>query len=379
VRQLTLGHLINARSANVGNGALTASVETLVQEDLACEIEFQREAWDDYTFGVRPFDKSFVDLINSNCGMIVGGAVAMNGRPQYANTGMRFNLPHQLWSAIRKPIIFYGLSHRHWRGEIYHHAATLHSTLKHILDHPQMLLALRNDGTCEWLAETVGIDDDRIRIIPDPGVFVVADPNMYCHEFDPQRRNVLLAFNDEDWEGRYRDRARRLAVVEGMVRPIERMIEKFDVNLVIVPHYFDDFRMAIDFVDRCRPQLAHQRMIASGLAGLRGSREFYGRYAQADLVISMRVHSMSPAIGLGTPMIPIVTQDRMTMFLADVGLSDLAIDAFAADMSDRLEAAIETALSDPQALRRRFLGARDGMRKRVRAFNREVASLLNVG
>ena len=378
-RYLELAHLINARSANVGNGALTESVETILREDVGVDIGFRREPWDDYSFGVKAFDRSFVDVINGCDGMIVGGAVAMNARPHYANAGMRFDMPRDLWREIRKPVVFYGLSHRHWPGQTYHHADKLDWALKYILDQPQMLLGLRNDGTREWLSEALGIADDRFRIVPDPGVFTIADRSVHHHEIDPARRNVLLAFNDEDWEGRYRDPARRLAVIEGMVGPIQRMIEKHDVNLIIVPHYFDDFRMAIDFVDRCRPQLAHQHMIASGLAGLRGSREFYGRYVQADLVISMRVHSMSPAIGLGTPMIPLVTQDRMTMFLDDIGLGDLAIDAFAADMSERLDAAIDSALSDPDSLRTRFGNSRAAMRTRALAFNGEVARLFNVG
>jgi polysaccharide pyruvyl transferase WcaK-like protein len=377
---ILLGHFVNARSANVGNGALTDGAEYLLREDLRRAVEFRREAWDDYSFGIKPFDRRLVEMINSRDAMIVGGAVAMNARPHYSNAGMRFDMPPELWSEIRKPIVFYGLSYRHWRGQTYHHADKLAWTLKYILDRDDMLLGLRNDGTREWLTETIGVEDERLRIVPDPGVFAIADTAHPYHEFDPDRRlNILLAFNDEDWEGRYSVADRRTSFIRGLVRPIERMIEKWDANLIIVPHYFDDYRMAIDFVESCRPQVAHQRMIASGLAGLRGGREFFGRYVKADMVISMRVHSMSPAIGLGTPMIPLVTQDRMTKFLDDIGLRDLAVDAFDADMPDRLEAAIDRTLSDPNAVRLRFATARASMRDRARAFNAEVGKLLGVG
>ncbi len=377
---LVLGHFVNARSANVGNGALTDGAEFLLREDLGRPLEFRREAWDDYSFGIKPFDQRFAGMINGLDAMIVGGAVAMNARPHYSNAGMRFDMPRDLWSEIKKPVVFYGLSYRHWRGQTYHHADKLAWTLKYILDRYDMILGLRNDGTREWLAETIGVEDERLRVVPDPGVFAIADTSHPYHEFDPDRRlNVLLAFNDEDWEGRYNVADRRTTVIQGLVRPIERMIEKWDANLIIVPHYFDDYRMAIDFVDRCRPQIAHQRMIASGLAGLRGSREFYGRYVKADMVISMRVHSMSPALGLGTPMIPLVTQDRMTMFLDDIGLRDLAVDAFDPDMPDRLEAAIDRTLADPDAVRRRFAAARASMRERARAFNAEVGKLIGIG
>ncbi len=374
---LSLIHLINGRSANVGNGALTEGTEAVLNEDLAQPIEWQREAWDDYTFGIKPFNRDFVSLINDGAdAMLVGGAVAINGREFYGDAGMRFNLPRALWSEIRKPLIFYGISYRHWDEQPYHHQDQLLWTLDHILQRDNMLLALRNDGTREWLATKFGIADDRIHVIPDPGVFVPADATGTYDDFEPDRLNVLLAFNDEDSAYRYRTPERRDAVLRGIVEAVERMFTRWDVNLVLVPHYFDDLRMIADFIDMCQAPLAHQRMISTELARICGSRRFYGRYCQADLIISMRVHSMSPSIGLGLPMVPLVTQNRMTDFLDGIGLADLQVDAFAADMADQLTAAIDRTLADPNAVRRRFTAARAEMREQTRRFNGTVASLL---
>lgn len=375
---LSLLHLINGRSANVGNGALTEGAELVLNEDLQQPIQWSRLAWDDYTFGLRAFDSSFVAQINDQSdGMIVGGAVAINGREFYGNAGMRFNLPQELWQEIRRPLVFYGLSYRHWDGQTYHHADKLRWTLEYILRQDNMLLGLRNDGTREWLASNFGIASDRFHVVPDPAVFLPADEGVQYPEFEAGRRNVILAFNDEDWVGRYRTPERRLAVLKAMVPAIEQMLVKWDVNLILVPHYFDDCRMLADFIDLCRPALAHQRMIATGLARINGSRHFYGRYKQADMVISMRVHSMSPSIGLEVPMIPLVTQDRMTDFLAGIGLKDLQVDAFDPDLTDKLSAAIDRTLSDPNAVRQRFGVARQQMREDAHVFNAKIRQLFD--
>lgn len=375
MRPLSLIHLVNGRSANVGNGALTEGAEGVLADDLARPVRWTRDAWDDYTFGQRAFDRGFVDAINAADGMIVGGAVAINGREFYGEAGMRFNLPAALWPEIRKPVVFYGLSYRFWEGQTYHHADRLRWTLDHILGRDDMLLGLRNDGTREWLQSQFGIASDRIAIVPDPAVFLPADEGRDYPELQPDRPNVLLAFNDEDWVGRYRTAERRTAVLKGIAVAIERLLRERNVNLVLVPHYFDDCRMLADFVDLCAPYLAHQRMIATGLARTEGSRDFYGRYRRADLVVSMRVHSMSPSIGLGVPMVPLVTQDRMTDFLADIGLADLAVDAFAADLSERLYAAIIGTLDQPKNVTDRFAAARATMRTRIAAVNARVAGL----
>jgi len=378
-RSLSLLHLVNGRSANVGNGALTEGAELVLDEDLRGPITWSREAWDDYTFGVKQFDRAFVSKINDgNDALIVGGAVAINGREFYADAGMRFNLPRDLWKEIRRPVVFYGLSYRHWDGQPYHHAEKLRWTLDHILGNERMLLALRNDGTREWLESKFGISDPRIHVVPDPAVFLPAEENGQYPEFQEGRRNVLLAFNEEDWEGRYGTVARRTGVLKGIVLAVEQMLEKWDVNLILVPHYFDDCRMLADFVDLCRPHLAHQRMIATGLSRINGSRHFYGRYRRADLVISMRVHSMSPSVGLGVPMIPLVTQNRMVDFLKDIGLEDLMVDAFDPDLALRLSAAIDRTLKEPDAIRRRFAKSRQRMRERTREFNKKVQNLVDV-
>lgn len=376
-RPLSLLHLINGRSANVGNGALTEGTELILGEDLARPITWSREAWDDYTFGVKPFDRKFVEMINTKAdALLVGGAVAINGREFYANAGMRFNLPRELWPEIRRPVVFYGLSYRFWEGQTYHHADQFRWALDHILSRDDMLFGVRNDGTREWLAATFGITSDKIHPVPDPGVFLPADKGGEYFEFQSGRPNVIVAFNDEDAAQRYRTPERRSAVITGVARAVERMIEKWDANVILVPHYFDDCRMLADFVDCCRPALAHQRMIATGLSRIEGSRQFYGRYLRADLVISMRVHSMSPSIGLGVPMIPLVTQERMTDFLAGIGLADLRVEAFGANLADALTAAIDRTLTDPKTIRERFGKARQQMRDLARGFDAKVEALV---
>lgn len=373
---LSLIHLVNGNSANVGNGALTEGAERVIEEDFERPVAWSREPWDDYTFGLKRFDQTFVSLINDRSdGMLVGGAVAINGREFYADAGMRFNLPKPLWSQIEAPLVFYGISYRHWDNQPYHHADKLRWTLDHILGRPNMLLALRNDGTREWLASRFGISADNLHVIPDPGVFLPAEEDTEYPEFERDRPNILLAFNDEDAEFRYDNPERRKKMLREIAVAVERMLARWDANLILVPHYFDDLRMIADFIDMCKPALAHQRMISTGLARIAGSRHFYGRYRKADLVISMRVHSMSPSIGLGTPMIPLTTQNRMTDFLANIGISDLAVDAFGADMADRLTAMIDRVLSDPDDIRQRFGVARQNMREQARVFNQTAESL----
>lgn len=383
-RELALLHLANFNSTNIGNGALVNGLETTISTDFERPVRWMREPWDDYTFGLRDFDQAFVDKVNNSDGLIVGGAVTFNGRDYNTRTGTRFELPHELWVGLRKPLVFYGLSYRHWQGQTYHHLDRFKATIEKILATPNMLLTLRNDGTRRWLKELTGIESNAILDVPDSAVYVAAEEGNAYPELRNGVRNIMVSFNDEDLAHRYDeqfsvpgklDRSRD-HVVGALVSAIERLAERYALNIILVPHYFDDFRMMSSFIERIKPRIAHQNMVSTGLVRVEHTEWFYGRYRQADLAISMRVHSMSPCIGLGTPMVPFTTQDRMTEFLDNIGLADFGVDAFDIAAADRLYEKSCHALDNPEVVRSAFDAARQAMRKQSYDFHRKLADFL---
>ena len=369
-------HLANFNSTNIGNGALASGLESTLDEDVTFSVQWQREAWDDYTFRKLDFDAAFVDKVNESDGLIVGGAVTFNGRDYNDRTGTRFELPFELWDKIKKPIVFYGLSYRHWPGQTYHHADKLKKTIERILASKNMVLALRNDGTKQWLKGITQIDSDDILEVPDSAVFVCASQSEYPEIMDGVR-NVIVSFNDEDAVHRYAGSGyTREAVVEAIVVVLEKLAERFPINIILIPHYFDDFRMMSAFIDRIKPRLAHQNMMTTGLCRVKDTAYFYGRYMKADLAISMRVHSMSPCIGLGVPMVALTTQDRMSDFITRLDLQDQAVDAFDADVASKLyEKALYT-LEHGDEVRQAFARARANLREQTRAFHHRLNTLL---
>ncbi|RJP27540.1 MAG: polysaccharide pyruvyl transferase family protein [Candidatus Omnitrophota bacterium] len=389
-KTLSLLHLANWNSTNIGNGALIDGTHTVLEEDLPLPIDWTPVAWDDYTFGLIPFDERFVELINESDGMIINGAVTINGREYLKNAGMRFDLPYALWSKIQKPLIFYGISYRHWSGQPFYHASQLRRSIEFILNSPLMIFGVRNDGTKEWLERQVGIASEKIVSIPDMGLFVTGEAG-YFPQIRNQYKNLILAFNNEDAEYRYGIPARPSKTEENDVNPyrerrsdilkkightVERLAAEWNLNMILVPHYFDDFSMVSEFVSHCRPQLAHQHMVSTGLLPVSATRHFYGFYSKADAAMSMRVHSMSPSIGLGIPMIPVITQERMRVYLKEAELSDWSIDAFSPHLEEQLYESLTTLLRNPESIQMRFAAARRRFREQCRAFNRKVAAIL---
>jgi hypothetical protein len=375
---MKLIHLANIHSTNIGNGALISGLESTMQEDFPSPISWIREPWDDYTFGLRDFDSEFVKKVNASDGLIVGGAVTFNGRDYNNRTGSRFELPLELWSEIKKPIVFYGLSYRHWPGQPYHHLDRLKLMIEKILSSDNMCLAVRNDGTKDWLNNLTKIDCEQIPEIPDSAVFV-QHLDRYCPEILEGVRNIVLSFNDEDACYRFDQESNhksRMHVINALASVVERLSEEYPVNFVLCPHYFDDYRMMSDFLEKVRPRLAHQQMVSTGLYKIKDTNLFYGRYKQADLSISMRVHSMSPCIGLGTPMVAYTTQDRMNVFMSKIGLTGHVVDAFDSEAAEYLLTKAKYALENSSEIKRQFNAVRESLRRDTRMFHDRIYDLL---
>ncbi len=402
---MKLIHLANFKSTNIGNGALIRGTEQVLTEDLG-PIEFLAEPWDDYTFEIKKFDQSFVDMVNNSDGLLVGGAVTFNGRHYLPNAGFRLDLPYNLLTQIKKPIIFYGISYKFWPKQYYHHRDKLIKTMDWLLANPKVLFAVRNDGCKSWLESLIGYQSDKIIEVPDPALFVTATDNEYP-ELVQDRPNVILSLNNEDEIYRYGGKAReifwsvfgpyvsekkllklwryvpgwqkrRTVFLKRLAQAIERLVAEQELNLILVPHYFDDYTTMTELMGFLKPRILHQVTISTGLMRVPQTEYFYGRYVKADLALSMRIHSMSPSIGLGIPVIPLVSQTRMSDFLDNVGLRDIGVDIFDSDLTNKVYIKTKHALSKKKEIRDRFKNVSEEQRKEFRRFNKKVAELLGL-
>ena len=374
---MKLLHLANFNSTNIGNGALINGLEHTIEEDFPVEVSWVREAWDDYTFGKVDFDAAFVKKINSSNGLIVGGAVTFNGRDYNSRTGTRFELPFELWNKIDKPMVFYGLSYRNWPGQFYYHADKLKRMVETCLSSKKIIFSVRNDGTKDWLASITGIHSESIVEVPDTAIYVQPKIIRYP-EIISGACNIIVSLNDEDSAFRYDERLghSRDILISNLVNVLERLSQRYTTNIILCPHYFDDFRMISDLIEKVKPKLAHQSIITSGMSRVNDADIFYGRYLSADLALSMRVHSMSPCIGLGVPMVTVTTQDRMTDFIERIGLREQAVSAFDPEMAEKLyERAVYT-IDNGDKVRLNFEKTRRKLREQTRQFHSRINKLL---
>ena len=389
----TVVHLANHGSRNIGNAALIHGLERLLHEDIPRQVRFVAEPWDEYSRGLRAFDESFVKRVNEADALLVGAAVAFDG------SGFRFDLPLELWKRIERPIVLYGLSHRTWRRRPFPHRDRVVRVLQAALANERVIFSVRNDGTKEWLEAQSGEPLPHLRVAPDPAVFVptVDAPHL---ELEPGRPTVLVAPNAEDEIERFGSALRRRAlrrpqasrvvpltsswswreererVLRDVAAALSRIVRERDATLVFCSNDPFDVGMSYDLFSMLHPEARYNSAFAPAALPVAAGPAYYDLFAKADVVLGMRIHSMTPPIGIGTPVVPLVSQDRMRVFMADSGISDLCVEMLDEHVGDRVHEALVRALDDPVALRTRLAAARDTLRARASELDAEISGLL---
>jgi len=368
-RLMNLLHLANFGSTNVGNGALIDGTERVIREDFPEPVEFVHEPWDDYFIegvaGPRKFDQTFVDKVNACDALIVGGAV------MFREDHIRFKMPR----GINKPIVFYGVSYRVWGDSAYYLGNSFGYDMRQIFNEPWLAyFGVRNDGTERWLWSKVAHHSDRVEIIPDPALYIET-VEQKPHEIEDGRVNIVVALNNEDAHQRFGYARSRvmLNIADGL-----KMFWEQDrkVNFIFSPHASEDYRFLGDLMTLLPTEMLHQNVISTGIHYAYQAPLFYDLYRHVDLVLAMRIHAMSPAIGLGTPMIALSSQKRMTEFMKDAGLEYYCLDIFDQHLPGLLYGRMEAAIKYPDDVKEQFRRSYNLMRHRTWRFNQRIYNFI---
>lgn len=312
----------NTKSPNPGNWALIQGTRNILESYFGQNIDYEYISWDDITFADSVFDEKFFKVVNSCDFLWVIGAVMFNNRPEHTRGGSRFNLNIQELGKISVPIIFGGVSYRNW-SEDYKNIEALRESVSYLSQSQNCIFGVRNDGTKYWLEKTLCYESDRILEFPDPGFFAL-DQFRKEETFAP-KTGLLVSMNNEDSTFRFGLKNSKQALLNSISLTSQNFWIKFNEPIGLAAHSFEDYELLVALTETLPKKMLHQNVFVLPLLNGENSKEFYRFYTKAKVVISSRVHSMSPSLGYGNFTIVISSQSRMNNYLQNLGLSDISI------------------------------------------------------
>lgn len=341
MREIKALILANIQSPNVGNGALvTGTLNSISIVNTQISISPSFYSWDEVTFADSIFKEDFYRKVNESELLLIPGAVTFNGRVDHKKGGSRLNFTTQDLEKIKVPIIAQGLSYRFWSGGLYPNKDSLLQTLSYLNSRENCLIGLRNDGTKAWLEQLLEEEMTNMPECPDPGFFVGSP------RFNDLGKDLYISVNYEDSINRYSDPKKLEIIIQTLVRCCEIFTENTNEKIVFVPHSFEDYEMILMVCNRLKVGILHKKVRVLSMPGFENHMQIYRCYESARAVIAMRVHSMSPSLGMRLPTLVISTQNRMKTYMSNLKLEEQVVELEDENISDKCESFIESVITE---------------------------------
>lgn len=318
---------IASHEINVGDGALNAAIR---QRFLANhqEIKFELSDVAVHRKELTAQDLDQLDLV------IVGGGGAISNSCFAARTGLPMPLSFEAYEATRTPFAFIGVGHNIFAGQRLRHAVALRQTLE-LVQAKGDLFSVRNDGSRVRLIRDIGPAAEFVTEIPDPGFFVDAStrrpPETGCRPF------ALIqvagdAINDRLQPGRLAQLIGKLKIkdpktllVEEIAKTALHLWQVHGLDILLAPHIQHDVPLCSDIMQRLYSlagrKALHRPFRVGGMPHPSHSREFFGAYRTARLIVGMRGHAVICGIGLRRPTIALSSHPKVAEFLTSCDLS----------------------------------------------------------
>ena len=251
----------------------------------------------------------------------------------------------------------------------------LKQTLTSLCDNERNKIAVRNDGTKEWLRNVIDFQHDNLRVIPDPGLFVRYNVNKVEYSGIPY---ICVSLNNEDANDRFQGKNLQTKFITDFAEILNYVLDNFPQDIYLVPHSFEDLSLIEQVTKRISPRNLHQRVRVLGLPRFENAESVYEVYENASLVIASRVHSMSPALGMKIPVIVITTQERLTHFMSEMGLGMLVLDYSEKDLIRKLKQLTYQILSSDKAYVDEIANSVATARAEIYRFNKLISTGLDL-
>ena len=289
-----------------------------------------------------------VGLINKSKGVVIGGG-GLFLKDTNANdiSGWQFPISIKQIDEIEVPIFMLAVGYNRFRGQ--NDFEPVFKENINALVRKCRFVGIRNHGSINALREY--LDDD----IKDKLMFHPCATTILSKIYDmPEvgRQEPFVALNCAFDRSAMRYGTRQDEILNSTARVMAELSKKIKIKYYI--NYGGDQAM-LPYLDK--NNVKYELVSLSGPAI--STNDILREYSAPSLVIGMRGHAQMMPFGCGTPILSIVSHNKMAWFLDDIEHTEWGVDVQDKDYEEKLLSAARAILFDEKAVRKNILEEQD--------------------
>ena len=263
-------------SGNIGDNANHMGFRPWVEAQIGRAIEWSDLEIREFYWRERQFDDAFVALANAHDVVVIGGGNYFELWVESSPTGTSIAIDPARFGQIRVPVLFNALGVDAGQGVPAISLERFQTFLGALIDSPQYLVSVRNDGAIETLRTYLGERYvEGVHHVPDGGFFLPAPDAASSGLLDSGRRYVGINLACDMAEVRFEafgSQGGRAGFVGEFAEAISKLARAHpETSFVFFPHIFKDLDIISDVLGALDDRLRRTRVVvapyASGPAG----------------------------------------------------------------------------------------------------------------
>ena len=314
-----IGHIAMYTNGNAGDTLLPCTVRDVFDEDLSHHWE-----------GIhvhRPVNKKLLAEINQLDGVLIGGGGLFLRDTNPNNfSGWQWSCSVDALSKIEVPLALFAVGYNRFRGQadfkpiFREHLALLASK--------SVYIGLRNSGSIRELKSYLPKElHQKLRFQPCPTTLCSYLYPQLCNRKEEDCKKPLIALNCAFDRIDLRLKNRTDAILSAFASAIKELSASY--SIAYYAHAKSDLQM-LPFLDKAGVSYRLEKLYYVH------PREVIKAYARPRLVLGMRGHAQMIPFGCRTPILSLISHDKMKWFLEDIQRLEWGVEMQEADFKTQL-------------------------------------------
>lgn len=341
IRILHLASFVGNIGDNASHAGFYSLLDNILDESYELEQLEMRKFYMNYSGpDKRAFDSKFVQYVNAFDLLVVGGGGFLDYWVPGSGTGATLDLSEAALNAINVPILITSVGCFPHRPVPEGNRERFMKFLDYLTVRDNVRVALRNDGSIDNIRSEFGPDYAvRFSEVLDSAFFASASVAGFP---GVDRRYVAINITVDQIEmlSSMRGQIDKISYHGELRKIVEACITKHGLDVVFVPHVFDDLKAISRLLDELDQFLVRSHVsIAPCVHGEAGGALALAVYAGSTLALGTRFHANVCGIALGVPSIGIAALDRVVHLYRSLGMDEHYVfpdQEFAATVEDRI-------------------------------------------